>query len=112
MSMPKQRLTIAPSESQLILPSLGVVVSGMAAGSCGYFPHRNPWHNVDLAASNVYRHRLFDIAMATRIQGLYAKLRGLSHSRKLRFDPFDLAAIAFALRQWKAHTGMSSCRPI
>lgn len=103
MSMPKQRLAIAPAECQLILPVLEVVVSGMALGSHGDFPHRNPWHNVDRAASNVYRHRVFDAAMATRIQVLYAKLRGLSHSRKFRFDPFDLTAIGFAPRQWKAH---------
>jgi hypothetical protein len=108
MSLSKIRLTITPAEYQLIKPGLDVIANGFADIKGGHFPHRHPWHNIDFVASNVYVHRAFDEAMATRVMDVRRKLWNLPQSKKFRFDPFDLAAIAFALRLWKAHKPSSA----
>jgi hypothetical protein len=54
MRLPTQRLTITPTEYRLIKPGLEVLVNGLTAAKFGLFPHRHPYHNIDLIASAIY----------------------------------------------------------
>lgn len=62
------------------------------------FPHRHPWHRIDLHASDVYRDQAFDGAMAARMVSVRKKLWNFTTSRKLRLDALEISAAALALR--------------
>jgi hypothetical protein len=103
MTYRNQRVQITPPEYQLLKPGLDVVVNGLADVRGEHYPHRYPWHRVDGFVGSPYPHQAYDAAMAARVIGLRSKLWNLSKAKKIRLDPFELAAAAFALRLWKAH---------
>ena len=103
MPFPKVRLTINPSERSLIIPGLDIVVSGLAVAKVGAFPHRHPYDRIDLVCSALYEDREYDDEMAARLIALRSKLSNAMQSMKIRVDSFDLAAIAFVVKLWKAH---------
>jgi hypothetical protein len=103
MSFPTQRLTITPEEYRLLQPGLDVMTNGLASAKIGAFPHRHPYHRIDFVATDIYRDQVYDDEMAAKIMSLREKLRELLQSRKIRLDAFQLAAVGFAWRLWKAH---------
>jgi hypothetical protein len=103
MRLPTQRLTITPSEYRLLKPGLEVLANGLATAKLGGFPRRHPYHNVDFMASAIYRHKAYSAEMADSVISVHRKVCGLTAARKIRFDPFELAATAFAWRLWKGH---------
>ena len=96
--MPTTRLTITVAEYRLLKQGLDVLACGLAEIKLGLYPHCHPWDRIDLAASDVYREREYDVEMSARIIGVRAKLWELTLSRKVYLDAFELAALAFALR--------------
>jgi hypothetical protein len=53
---------------------------------------------IDPVASDIYQDQAYDADMVARVMSLRSKLWGLAQSRKIRLDPFELAAAAFATR--------------
>ena len=103
MRLPTERLTITPSEYRLLKPGLEVLVNGLGTAKLGGFPHRHPYHNIDFIASAIYRNKAYSAEMADRVISVRGKVWGLTQSRKIRLDPFELAVAAFTLRLWKSH---------
>ncbi len=98
MKLPTERITITVAEYRLIKPGLDTLANGFANGCRGVFPRRHPWHLIDIAASAIYEDRAYDANMELCIMAVRSKLWGLTQSRKVRLDPFELAAAAFAMR--------------
>jgi hypothetical protein len=98
MKLPTQRITFNLAEYHLIKPGLDKLANGFANAKLGTLPHRHPWHLIDLVASDVYADRDYDADMAGRVMSVRSKLWDLAQSRKIRLDPFELAAAAFATR--------------
>jgi hypothetical protein len=94
----KTRITITPAEYRLLSPGLECLANGLASAKLGSFPHRHPYHGVDFLASAVYEKKAFDLDMAERIVSTRGALHGLKASRKVRFDSFQFAVAAMALR--------------
>jgi hypothetical protein len=103
MKLPTERLTITSTEYRLLEPGLEVLVNGLATAKLGGFPHRHPYHDIDFIASAIYRNQAYSAEMAAKIINVRGKVWGLTQSRKIRLDPFELAIAAFALRLWKSH---------
>ncbi len=101
MKLPTVRLTITPAEYFLLKPGLDLLANGLAGAAEGLFPHRHPWHRIDLQASDVYRDQAFNPGMAARIVSVRRKLWDLTKSRKVRLDAFEIAAAILALRLLK-----------
>jgi hypothetical protein len=112
MSLPTQRLTITPTEYGLLTPGLEVLANGLAAANLRAFPHRHPYHNIDLIASAIYRNQAYSADMAAKMISVRGKVWGLTQSRKIRLDPFELAATAFALRLWKSHKSVGDFKAL
>ena len=98
MSLPTKRLTVTLTEHNLLKPGLDLLANGLATAKLGSFPHRHPWHRIDLVASDVYRDQEFDAEMSARIISARRKLWDQTQSRKVYLDALELAALAFALR--------------
>jgi hypothetical protein len=98
MSLPTKRLTVTLAEHNLLKPGLDLLANGLATAKLGSFPHRHPWHRIDLIASDVYRDQEFDAEMSARIIRARRKLCDQTQSRKVYLDALELAALAFALR--------------
>ena len=98
MKLPTERITITVAEYQLIKPGLDTLANGFANARLGMFPRQHPWHLIDLQASAIYKDQAYDDNMAARVMAVRSKLWGLTQSRKVRLDPFEFAAAAFATR--------------
>lgn len=99
MTQPTVRITINKGEYDVLKPGLDMIANGLAAASLGSFPHRHPWHRVDLIAADVYQNQAYDQTMADALIQVRTKLCDLTSSRRIRLDFIGLSILAFALRQ-------------
>ena len=99
MTPPTVRITISKDEYSVLKPGLDMIANGLAAASLGSFPHRHPWHRVDLIAADVYKNQAYDQTMADALIKVRTKLCDLTSSRRIRLDFIGLSILAFALRQ-------------
>jgi hypothetical protein len=101
MTLPTTRITITLLEFQLLSPGLDILANGLAAAKLGAYPHRHPWDRIDTSVSGIHRDRAYDEEMAQRIVTTRAELIGMTATRKVRFDVFQMSVAALALRLGK-----------
>ena len=108
MPLPKERLSISSAQSNVIVPGLEIIVIGIANARLGCYPHARPDFLIHSQRKSIYKNQAFDEEFAAQILWLRNQLKGLSGTRKLRLDVFDLATVQFALRVTSKLTNVSS----
>jgi hypothetical protein len=101
MTLSTTRITITPQEFKLLSPGLEILANGLAAAKVGRFPNRHPWDRIDTGASRILLDQAYDEAMAQRIVTTRAKLIGMTDTRKVRLDVFQISVAALGLRLGK-----------
>jgi hypothetical protein len=101
MTLSTTRITITPQEFRLLSPGLEILANGLAAAKVGRFPNRHPWDRIDTVGSDIYLDRVYDEGMGERIVTTRAKLIGMTATRKIRVDVFQISVAAMALRLGK-----------
>jgi hypothetical protein len=80
----------------------------MATAKLGAFPHRHAWDRIDAGLSDIHRDRAYDEGMAQRIVSTRAKVIGMTATRKVRVDVFQISLAALALRLGRPKTGANA----
>jgi hypothetical protein len=102
MTLPTTRISITLQEFQLLSPGLEILANGLATAKLGAFPYRHPWDRLDTGESDIHRDRAYDEEMAQRIVTTRATLIGMTETRKVRWDVFQISIAALALRLGKS----------
>jgi hypothetical protein len=105
MILPTTRVTITLREYELLSPGLEILANGLATAKLGAFPHRHAWDRIDAGLSDIHRDRAYDEGMAQRIVSTRAKVIGMTATRKVRVDVFQISVAALALRLGRSKTG-------
>lgn len=105
MILPTTRVTVTLREYELLSPGLEILANGLATAKLGAFPHRHAWDRIDAGLSDIHRDRAYDEGMALRIVFTRAKVLGMTATRKVRVDVFQIAVAALALRLGRPKTG-------
>ena len=101
MTWPTVRLTVTPSEYNLLKPGLDFLARQLANAKHGCHLERLAWDRVHQPSPNVYQQMEYDEDGAQAIISVRAKLWELTSSRKIRASFVELAAAALALRLLK-----------
>ena len=105
MTLPTSRITITVLEYDFLRPGLELLANGLTNAKLGRFPHRHAYDRIDLSLSDIHHDRAFSSEMADRIISTRAKLFGMTATRKIRLDVFELSLAAVALRVTRSQVG-------